>query len=202
MTAPDVGTRFHLIRHAEYALTGVALGGRAPGHALTDSGHAQAAALADSLGALRLGAVVCSPMERAQETALPIAARQTLDLTIDLAWNEVDFGDWTGQPFDILADQPEWVRWNRFRSQSRPPNGETMLDVQSRAVAALHRLRTAHPGHEVAVISHGDVLRGVLLHALGMPLDLIHRLDVAPGSRSVLTLFARDCRVEGVNLPV
>jgi broad specificity phosphatase PhoE len=194
-------TTFHLIRHAEYALTGQVLGGRAPGHALTDRGRAQAERLADALAERPLAAVVSSPLERAQETALPIAAALNLELGIDPGFHEIDFGDWTGLPFELLDDQPAWRAWNRFRSMVVPPNGEGMAAAQVRALAALGALRAAHPDGEVAVVSHGDIVKAVLAHALGTPLDMMRRIEISPGSRSVLVLYDEDARVDAVNLP-
>ncbi|MBV9735802.1 MAG: histidine phosphatase family protein, partial [Acidisphaera sp.] len=99
MTAP---TTFHLIRHATYGLIGHTLAGRTPGHALNEAGRAQAAALAASLAGRPIAAVVSSPLERARETAAPIAAGHGLAVSVDGDFNEIDFGEWTGLAFDTL----------------------------------------------------------------------------------------------------
>lgn len=76
-----------------------------------------------------------------------------------------------------------------------------MLTVQFRGLGVLMRLREVWPGREVVVVSHGDVIKAVLAHFLGVSLDLFQRIEIAPASRSVVRLFAADVRVEGVNLP-
>lgn len=198
MTAP---TTVHLIRHATYGLVGNTLAGRSPGHHLGSEGRRQAEAVAADLARQPLAAVVASPLERAQETAAPIAARHGLTVAIDPGLNEVAFGHWTGARFDDLAGRADWQAFNSFRSMAPVPCGESMLDAQARAVAALLRLRAAWPNAEVAVVSHADVVRAMLAHLLGISLDLFHRLDIAPASRSVVILHDGDAQVLGVNLP-
>ena len=198
MTAP---TTLHLIRHATYGLLGNTLAGRSPGHHLGPEGRLQAEAVAIDLAERPLTAVIASPLERAQETAAPIAAQHGLAVAIDPGLNEVAFGDWTGARFDDLAERADWQAFNAFRSMAPVPGGESMLNVQARAVAALLRLRAAWPGAEIAVVSHGDVVKAMLAHLLGIPLDLFRRLDIAPASRSVVVLHDGDAQVLGVNLP-
>ncbi|HKH84764.1 MAG TPA: histidine phosphatase family protein, partial [Gemmatimonadales bacterium] len=60
-------------------------------------------------------------------------------------------------------------------------------EVVARASQELDRLRRQHHSELVAVVSHGDVLRGLISHVLGMPLDLLHRLEVEPASVTVLS---------------
>ncbi len=76
-----------------------------------------------------------------------------------------------------------------------------MLDAQARVVGALLRLRARWPGAELAVVSHGDIIKVVLAHVLGSPLDLLRRIELAPASRSIIVLGDRDATVSGMNLP-
>lgn len=183
-------TTVHLIRHATHTLQATHLAGRMPGLSLSGQGRAEAAALAG----LPVEAAVCSPQPRAQQTAAALG----VPVCTDLAWDEVDFGAWAGQEFATLDPDPAWRHWNACRSLTPTPGGETMLQVQARAMAGLHALR----GYgSVAVVSHLDVLRAVLAHVLGMSLDHLFRLHLAPASRSVLVLGGDGARVEGLNLP-
>ena len=192
-------TTFHLIRHAHYSLLGRVLAGRTPGHSLSDQGRAQAAALAEMLAEVPIVAVHSSPMERTRETAAVIAASLGLEVTIEDDLNEIDYGDWTATSFEALQSQPMWRFYNRFRSTAPIPKGETMLAVQARAFAVVQRLRRTD-GH-VVLVSHADIIKAILAHLLGMPLDLSLRLDITPASRSVVRIFDEDVRVLGVNLP-
>lgn len=141
-----------------------------------------------------------SPLERAQQTAGPIAAALGQRVVTDDGLNEIDFGAWTGLTFDALQDQPGWQAWNRFRSTAPTPGGETMLGVLARVLATVTRLREAYPDGEVVLVSHQDVLKALLAYSLGMPLDLFHRIELAPGSRSIMVIFEEDLRVDGINL--
>ena len=66
--------------------------------------------------------------------------------------------------FDDLASQPEWQAWNACRGLARVPGGESMLDVQARAVSAMLRLRAAWPEGEIVIVSHADVIKAILAH--------------------------------------
>jgi probable phosphomutase (TIGR03848 family) len=180
-------TTFLLIRHALCDPVGKAIAGRTPGVHLNVPGLAQAEALAARLGSLPISAIYSSPLERALETAEPLARRSHLRVSSLTGLNEVDFGDWTGLTLAALAAIPEWREFNTRRSTTRIPNGEIMSEVVARVSEELDRLRRQHESELLAVVSHGDVLRGLLSHVLGMPLDLLHRLEVEPASVSVLS---------------
>lgn len=188
----------HLVRHGEHGQLRHTLSGRTAGLGLSEAGRRQAARLAESLLGSGVRAVLSSPVQRALETAAPVAAALGLAAVVEPGLEEIDFGAWSGQRFDALAGAPGWESWNRARSLAATPGGETMLGVQARAVAAL--TRQAASGGAIAAVSHSDVIKAVLAFALGMPLDLLHRLEVAPGSRSVLVLGSDFARVEAVNL--
>jgi broad specificity phosphatase PhoE len=200
LTLPG-GTTLHLVRHAAHGLLGRILAGRMPGVGLSEEGQAQAARLADTLASRPIQAVLSSPLERAQATAAAIAARHGLPVQIDPGLNEIDFGAWTGTAFDDLDGRPDWHAWNRFRSFALTPGGETMVAAQARALAAVARARAAHPDGEAVLVGHSDVLKAVLAHVLGTPLDLLLRIELHPAHRCVLVLFDGDVRVEGINLP-
>ncbi len=173
-----------------------------PGVPLSAEGVAQAAALADALAARPVRAVLSSPVQRAQETAAPIAARHGLPVLTDAGLDEVDFGAWMGMTFDTLASDPAWDVWNRCRSLAPTPGGETMAAAQARALAAVARVRTAVGDGEAVLVGHSDLLKAVLAHLLGTPLDLLQRIELAPASRSVMVLWDGGGRVDGVNLPL
>ena len=193
-------TLFSLVRHGAYAMIDHALGGRDP-HPLGEEGLAQAERVAEALSMGPVAAVISSPVRRAQETAAPIAARLGLELAIEPDFAEIDFGDWTGASFENLHAQPAWQNWNRFRGTAGVPGGETMLDVQARAIAGLRRLAASWPDGELVVVSHGDIIKAILAHFLGMPLDLLRRIEIGPASTSRVELHDGDARVTAINLP-
>ncbi len=182
-------------------MLGRVLAGRMPGVGLSEEGRGQADRLAQTLAGLPVAAVVASPLQRAQETAAPIASRLGLAVATEPGLDEIDFGAWTGVAFAALEGHPEWDAWNRFRSSAACPGGETMLQAQARAVACMVRLHAVHPDAELVLVSHQDVLKSVLAHFLGMPLDLLHRIAFDPAHRAILTLFSDGVRVDALNLP-
>lgn len=193
-------TTFHLVRHASHELLGRVLVGRGP-VLLSAAGRAEAAAVAAALADARLAAVVSSPQERALRTAMPIAARAGVDVTVDPGLAELDMGDWTGLRFETLAADPRWRAFNAFRGGTPIPGGETMATVQARAVGCVLNLRAAFPDTALALVSHGDVIKAVLAHFLGVPLDQLRRIELAPASRSVVVLYEDDAVVQAMNLP-
>ncbi len=196
-----MATTFHLVRHASYGALGQVLAGRAEGWALDEAGLDEAERLARGLAGRRLDAVVSSPIERARQTAAPVARACGLEVAIESGMAEIDFGEWTGRAFVELHADPLWRAWNMHRGVSPIPGGETMALAQARALAALTALRDRWPDGELVVVSHADVIKGVLASLLGSPLDLMHRMAIDPASRSVVRLFREEAQVLAINLP-
>jgi probable phosphoglycerate mutase len=189
-----------LIRHAAHAHLGNVLSGRIPGIALSPEGRSQADRLALSLDGIEIHAVQCSPVQRAQETALAIAARRRgLFVETVPALEEVDFGDWTGRSFAELADDPRWGNWNSLRETAKAPNGESMAQALDRAWDHIKRAAAKWPNQTIAMITHCDIIRAVIAKVLGLSLNHIHRFDVDPASISRLVVGAWGAKVAGLN---
>ncbi len=170
-----------------------------PGVPLSQEGIGQAHRLAAAFASRPVAAVISSPVQRATETAAPIAGALGLETSIDAGFEEIDFGRWTGARFDELADDPAWHAWNHLRGMARCPGGETMAEAQARALAALAGLRARFADQSIVVVSHADIVKAVLAPALGLPLDRLYRLTVDPSSIATLVLFDQDMRVDAVN---
>jgi probable phosphoglycerate mutase len=200
----SAATTFLLIRHGMCDPVGKVISGRLPGVHLNEEGRAQAARLAEGLvggwaASGRIAAIHSSPLERARETAAPLAARIDVAVQESPALNEIDFGEWSGRSLDELEGDVRWQAWNAFRGGRRAPGGEIMLEVQARALAELERLRLLHPGQVVALFSHCDVIRAAILHYLGAPAEMILRLEVAPASVSRLRIDEWGARLLSLN---
>lgn len=181
-------TRLHLIRHAAFNGVGRKLVGRTPGVGLSDDGRKQARHLAAAFADEPVTAVHTSPLQRARETADVIAGVCGVFAVPDDAFAELDFGSWTGRDIDELEPHSAWRDFNTLRSLTRIPGGELMLETQTRAVVGLLEIQRRHPSGTVIVVSHADVIRAVLGHLLGMPMDHLLRLDIAPASVSTIEL--------------
>jgi len=187
-----------LIRHATCDHVGRLIAGRAAGVRLNATGREQARCLAGQLSRLgagdsapggRLQAVYSGPLERATETAEILGRELGLPVRVDRGLNELDFGAWTGRPLSELEGDPTWRAFNLAREHTRIPGGELMSEAVDRAIEALARIEQAYPDGSVAAVSHGDIIRGVLLRTLRMSLDEIHRIEVLPATVSTLEFW-------------
>jgi probable phosphoglycerate mutase len=130
----------------------------------------------------RVAAVYSSPLERARETAMPIARARRMPIRIDRGLYECDFGEWTGERLDKLSKKPEWDVVQRHPSAFRFPRGESFTELQARITGALARLVAQHPGRVIVAVSHADPIKAAVAHALGMPLDLFQRIVIGTAS--------------------
>jgi probable phosphomutase (TIGR03848 family) len=191
-----------LVRHGQTSTTGITLPGRAPGLHLADRGRKEADEVATRVARLpRVAAVYSSPLERAHETATPIAAACGLAVEIEPGLIECDYGEWTGLPLKDLRRRPEWKVIQRYPSGFRFPGGESLAEMQTRITGALGRLVAVHLGQTVVAVSHADPIKAAVAHALGTHLDLFQRIAVftasvsavayGPGGPTVLTVNAK-----------
>lgn len=188
-----------LIRHAAHVELGRTLSGRRRDVALSVDGLEQAEIVADLLGVEPLSAVYSSPRERAYYTARSIAEPHELKVQIADGLDEVDFGEWTGLSFDVLEGDPLWDEWNSARGIARPPGGESMEEACRRAVAEVQQKAAEHPDQTIAMVSHCDVIRGLIAYYLGLPLDNLLRFDIDPASISRIVVGSWGARVVSVN---
>ncbi|MFT6293457.1 MAG: putative phosphoglycerate mutase [Ilumatobacter sp.] len=192
-------TTILLVRHGQTPTTGKVLPGRAKGLHLADEGRKQAEIAAERIGELKVDAVYSSPLERAKETAAPIAKALGLKTQIDRGLFECDFGDWTGEELTKLNKLPEWRTVQSAPSTFRFPNGESFTEMQTRMVSTLDRLRMKHPGGTIVCVSHADTIKAAVAHALGTHIDLFQRIVISPASVSALTWHAGGPIVLAVN---
>ena len=144
---PTPPTLVLLVRHGQTPTTGKHLPGRAPGLHLSEEGQRQAELAAKRIAELKkVDAVYASPLERAQETAAPIAAARGLEVQLEPGLLECDFGDWTGDELKALMKRPEWRQVQQYPSGFRFPDGESFAGMQVRITDCLAGLRARHPG--------------------------------------------------------
>ncbi|MBV8981864.1 MAG: MSMEG_4193 family putative phosphomutase [Acidimicrobiia bacterium] len=172
-----------LVRHGHTPTTGKLLPGRAKGLHLSDDGRKQAAAVAERIGSVpTVDAVYASPLERTKETAAPIAKAHGLRVHTVKGLLEVDIGEWTGWELKRAAKTEEWKTVQKRPSAFRFPGGESFLEMQSRIVDTIERIRADHPGGTVVAVSHADPIKAAAADAVGTPLDLFQRIVISPCS--------------------
>jgi probable phosphomutase (TIGR03848 family) len=164
------------------------LAGWTPGVHLNEEGRSQAQQLSDRLSSLPLKAIYSSPLERCMETAAFLARPHGLEVVELDAVGEVHYGKWQGKKIKKLAKKRKWYAVQHFPSRFRFPGGESLAEVQKRAVAAIERLSLLHEKELAAVVSHADVIKLILANYLGMHIDLFQRIVVSPASVSFLAL--------------
>ena len=193
-------TTILLVRHGQTPTTGRVLPGRSPGLHLAEAGLKQAEAAAKRIAQVkRVAAVYSSPLERARETAMPIARAVGLAVRIERGLLELDIGRWTGERLDRVSKRPEWSTVQRYPSGFRFPDGESFVEMQTRITAALARMVERHRGGVVIAVSHADPIKAALAHALGMHLDHFQRLAIATGSITTIVYGAGGPMVLGMN---
>ena len=173
---------FLLIRHAAHIHLDRLLSGRMAGVPLSEAGHAQAARLGERLAGEGIDRVVCSPLDRTRATAEAIGTVRDVAVEPLDALIEIDMGEWTGRGIADLHGDPAWTAWNTRRGTARIPGGESMAEAQARIVAALSELADGSDGQTIAVVSHADMIKSVVAHVLGLPLDKLLQFDVSPAS--------------------
>src|SRR5690606_25111738 len=144
-----------LVRHGENEwVSSGKLAGRTPGVHLNDKGKAQAAQLADYLRKQPIEAIYSSPLVRCIETAAPLAEALEMPLNAEVGGLEVDYGAWHGIELKEATRKPEWQMVQHYPSAFRLPDGETLREVQQRAVGAIEEIVARHPNQVVAIFSH------------------------------------------------
>jgi broad specificity phosphatase PhoE len=189
-----------LMRHAHTTPVGHSVAGRQPGIGLSADGRRDVARLVHALTWAPLSAVYTSPLERAVQTALPLAAAHGLDVQARPGLTDIDFGAWTGKALEQLSADPEWERFNRDREHACPPGGEPLADVQRRVVAELMTLARPHAGEMIALVSHAEPIRCVLAACAGQSLNEAMTIDIHPGHMCSIGIISSLRSVLAVNV--
>ena len=178
-----------LIRHGEneYVKTGK-LAGRLPEIHLNEKGQKQAQALGEALKDVPIKALYSSPLERAMETAQPIAESHKLTVLEEPDLMDTDIGKWEGKSLKMLRLTNAWKIVQQAPSRFRFPEGESFTEAQTRYIGTLERIIQKHhkPQEIVVVVFHADPIKLAVAHLLGMPLDHFQRLSCDTGSMTAL----------------
>lgn len=178
-----------LIRHGEneFVKTGK-LPGHLPGIHLNERGQKQAQALGEALKDVPLKAIYSSPLERAMETAEPIAAVHQLEIVQEAGLRDANVGKWEGKSLKVLRLTNAWKVVQHSPSRFQFPEGESFIDLQTRIANALEGIVKKHnkPKDIIAVVFHADPIKLAIAHFLGLPLDHFQRLSCDTGSVSAL----------------
>ena len=177
------------IRHGEndFVKTGK-LPGQSTGIHLNERGRNQAQALGEALKEVPIKAIYSSPLERAMETAEPIAKGRNLQIIPEPDLRDADVGRWQGKSIKVLRLTNAWKVVQQAPSRFQFPEGESFMSLQTRIVNALESMAKRHnkPKDVVAVVFHADPIKLAVAHFLGLPLDHFQRLSCDTGSLTAL----------------
>jgi probable phosphomutase (TIGR03848 family) len=189
-----------LIRHAEneYVKKG-RLAGRLPGVNLNEHGQEQARDLAEKLVKLPLNAIYSSPIERAMQTAEPLAKSHQLEIIQRPGLLETDYGKWEDKTLKALRRRKLWRLVQYAPAHMRFPGGESFAETQLRISQEIQELSSLHSSkHVIACVSHADPIKLAIAYFLGIPLDLFQRISISPAS--ITTLQVSEHGVHLLNL--
>jgi probable phosphomutase (TIGR03848 family) len=181
--------RIVLLRHAHsVANEKNLLAGRTAGIALSKTGKVQATDLIARLGAIEFDEVAISPLQRCRETIDPwlTSTGAKSRIVVDDSISEVDYGSWSGKTLASLRRKAQWKVVQDFPSQMIFPGGESLLEMQGRALSGFYRLNAVKGKRPRLLVSHGDVIKSIVAHCLGMHLDQFQRLVIEPASLTII----------------
>lgn len=191
--------KFLLIRHATNDTVGKRIAGRIKDLHLNEEGKQQAVDLANRLKHLPISALYSSPLERAIETAEPLAEMLHLKINAHPGLLEINFGEWTNKTIEELNNDIVFNRFNSFRSCTRIPGGELMTEAQLRIIQCIGELNSSHSNETVAIFSHADMIKAAIAYYAGIHIDLFQRIEVSPASVSIIELFGNSARIDLLN---
>ena len=181
--------RIVLLRHAHsIANEKNLLAGRTAGITLSKTGEEQAKDLIARLGAIQFDQVAISPLQRCRETIDPwlTSTGAKSQIVVDDSISEVDYGSWSGKTLSSLRRKAQWKVVQDFPSQMTFPEGESLLEMQGRALSGFYRLNAVKGKGPRLLVSHGDVIKSIVAHCLGMHLDQFQRLVIEPASLTII----------------
>lgn len=194
-------TTLLLIRHGQNDyLVHNKLPGHLPGIHLDLRGRKQALEIDQTLNQLPIKAIFASPLERAVETAEPLANSLHLKLHLRTDLMDLNVGSWSGRSWKMLNRTKLGKIIQQTPSQFQFPGGESFIQVQERVVAALNAIIRKHEKELVAVVFHADPIKLAISHYLGMNLDTFQRLVISPGSVTVLQISNSSAHLLALNL--
>lgn len=191
-----------LIRHGENDFVKTSrLAGRLPGVRLNERGQKQAQALGEALKGAPIHAIYSSPLERAMETANPIAESHKLKIIQEPDLMDTNVGKWQGRSWKILRLTKAWKIVQNAPSRFRFPAGESFPETQLRIVNVLERVIKTHkkPQDMIAVVFHADPIKLAVSHFLGLPFDHFQRLGCDTGSLTMLQVSESGAQLVKLN---
>ena len=161
---------------------------------LNERGKAQAEKMARALKEEKVTAIYSSPLNRAVNTAQPLARARRLEVNIDPDLKEIDAGELEGLSEEELRKHygEFWKEWRKGSGSTRVPGGESLEELQRRGWRSIQRIMERHPDGVVVVFSHLLTIITLVCRALGLDLRNMWRLRQDEAAITILNLGEQD----------
>jgi probable phosphomutase (TIGR03848 family) len=191
-----------LIRHGETDFVKKGrLAGRLPGVPLNEHGQKQAQVVAEKLAGAPIKAIYSSPIERAMQTAEPIAKALNLEIIQRQGLIETEIGEWQDVRVKDVNRSKSWKIIQSSPSLFRFPGGESFAETQFRISSEIQALSAQHdPKDTIICVSHADPIKLAIAYFIGIPFDLFQRIEISTASISILHMSESSIRLAAMNL--
>ena len=188
----EIVTTLILIRHGHTAQTEAGKLYTDPESVLTEKGKHEVEAVAKLLPREKPEVLLSSPSVRVRTSAQIIARFVGAEVEIASDFTEFKVGDWEGKSYlEIKQAEPEmYTKWSKDPIRNALPGGESIEQLCTRVATAMDALIQSHRGKRVVLVSHAELIRAILLQALGLPLDNYYRISVPTASVSKVDFSA------------
>ena len=178
----------YILRHGHIDTAGCLIGQTDP--PLSPQGVKQACNWRDRLSGIAFGAVWCSPLQRAKQTAsLVTAGRANVQPQPVEALKEVSLGLWEGMSKEnVQARYPhQWERRGQDMAHCAPPQGESLVMLTHRVLPAFHAIYEQAQQHDhCLLVAHRSVIQAILAHLLALPVDMMPSIHLPYASLVVI----------------
>jgi broad specificity phosphatase PhoE len=155
---------------------------------LNHAGERQARELVSLLGGAKIARIYSSPVLRALQTAQILGEGLRAGIIQAPGLSEIGVGAWMNRFWKDLADDPVKRDWYTRPDEARPAGGETLREVQQRAVSAVQEILSTGEDDHSLVVSHADVIRTILAHYLRIDLVLLRNMKIDHASATALEI--------------
>ncbi|MEY3288964.1 MAG: hypothetical protein RLZZ419_1206 [Pseudomonadota bacterium] len=181
--------KIYLLRHGEteYSQRGAYCGGLDP--ELTPEGSQMAQAFADAYRSVSWSAIYASPMKRTVATAQPLCDAVGLPMQTREGLREIGYGAWEDKEQDDvrISYEQDYIRWLTEPAWNPPTDGETAVQVASRALPIITEIESRYQNGNVLVVSHKATIRIILCSLMGIDTGRYRdRIDAPAASLSIV----------------
>jgi probable phosphomutase (TIGR03848 family) len=193
-------TTLIFLRHAHsVANKAGVLAGRLPNIELSAKGLRQAKKLVNVLDGIQIDRVFVSPISRCKDSIEPWLKKHRRRIQVDQAFQEMDYGDWSGLKLSELSKMNEWQLIQKSPEDFKFPGGESFKAAAKRVKLGMNQIANTYPDKTILVVSHGDIIKLAIAQTLDMKLNHFQRIVVDPASFTVIQWGAKQKTLMAAN---